>query len=87
MFIRVFGNLTLANCVRDFTTGKLRIRVSQNFTLATYVREKCVLEIFRKIRMWHSVLMAAYLERDDFVYPSNSDDSDFEEAVKSSTNF
>ena len=28
--------------------------------------------------------MAAYLERDDFVYPSNSDDSDFEGTVRSS---
>ena len=28
--------------------------------------------------------MAAYLERDDFVYPSNLDDSDFEGTVRSS---
>ena len=28
--------------------------------------------------------MVANLERDDFVYPSNSDDSDFEATVRSS---
>ena len=30
------------------------------------------------------MVMAAYLERDDFVYPSNSDDLDFEGTVRPS---
>ena len=32
--------------------------------------------------MWHSMVMMANLERDDFVYPRNSDDSDFEGTVR-----